>query len=391
MLAVDELGHGSQAGSYKSVASAMIWIVLMNIVFSFDTVLSAIALTREFWSWPRRSWFPAFSWYRWPMPYPPSSAKNRMYELLALFVLLLVGIMLMSEGGHIAHLAFIDYEIVPMAKSSEYFGSFALLVARDRPARYQRKLLDEPKARRRKSRKAMAEPPLKGVRVIELARILAGPWAGQLLADLGADVIKVENPDGGDDTAQMGTALRRRARTARTCRPPITTPATAASARSPIDFSTPEGAETVRKLVATADVLIENFKLGGLKKYGLDYESLRSSTRASSIARSPASARTGPYAPRAGYDFIIQGMSGMMSITGAPAASRRRRASPSPTSSPASMRSSPSRRRCATPKRPAKASSSTWRCSTRRSRCSPTRTSTTWSPASRRCRWATRT
>src|SRR5690606_3414386 len=117
-------------------------------------------------------------------------------------------------------------------------------------------------------------PPLAGIRVIELARVLAGPWAGQMLADLGADVIKVENPDGGDDTRKLG--------------PPFVTGAdgenlsaayyhsTNRGKRSiAIDFSTPEGAETVRRRAATADVLIENFKLDGLKKYGLDYDSLK--------------------------------------------------------------------------------------------------------------------
>ncbi len=141
---------------------------------------------------------------------------------------------------------------------------------------------------------SMSHPPLHGVRVIELARILAGPWAGQMLADLGADVIKVENPDGGDDTRKWG--------------PPFVTGQDGENLSAAyyhscnrgkrsiaVDFSTPEGAETVRKLVADADVLIENFKLGGLKKYGLDYESVRrSSTRSSSTARSPASARTDP-------------------------------------------------------------------------------------------------
>ena len=160
----------------------------------------------------------------------------------------------------------------------------------------------------------MANTPLKGVRVIELARILAGPWAGQLLADLGADVIKVESPDG-DDTRKWG--------------PPFVTghDGTALSAayyhacnrgkRSiVIDFSAPEGAETVRKLVATADVLIENFKLGGLKKYGLDYDSLKAANPRLIYCSITGFGQTGPYAPRAGYDFIVQGMSGLMSITG---------------------------------------------------------------------------
>jgi len=161
----------------------------------------------------------------------------------------------------------------------------------------------------------MAEPPLKGVRVIELARILAGPWAGQMLADLGADVIKVENPDGGDDTRKWG--------------PPFVTGSDGENLSAAyyhacnrgkrsiaIDFSTSEGAETLRKLVATADVLIENFKLGGLKKYGLDYESLREINPRLVYCSITGFGQTGPYAARAGYDFIVQGMSGLMSITG---------------------------------------------------------------------------
>ncbi|MFN3766472.1 MAG: CaiB/BaiF CoA transferase family protein [Aliihoeflea sp.] len=163
----------------------------------------------------------------------------------------------------------------------------------------------------------MSQPPLKGVRVIELARILAGPWAGQVLADLGADVIKIENPNGGDDTRKWG--------------PPFVmghdgTNLSAAYYHSTnrgkrsvaIDFSTPEGAEQVRKLVATADVMIENFKVGGLKKYGLDYESLKAINPRLVYCSITGFGQDGPYAPRAGYDFIIQGMSGMMSITGEP-------------------------------------------------------------------------
>ncbi|HEV2900171.1 MAG TPA: CaiB/BaiF CoA-transferase family protein [Pseudaminobacter sp.] len=162
----------------------------------------------------------------------------------------------------------------------------------------------------------MPNPPLHGVRVIELARILAGPWAGQLLADLGADVIKVESPDGGDDTRKWG--------------PPFVTGKDGENLSAAyyhscnrgkrsiaIDFSKPEGAKTVRRLIATADVMIENFKLGGLKKYGLDYESLREINPKLVYCSITGFGQDGPYAPRAGYDFIIQGMSGMMSITGA--------------------------------------------------------------------------
>lgn len=163
----------------------------------------------------------------------------------------------------------------------------------------------------------MAPPPLAGIRVIELARILAGPWAGQLLADLGADVIKVENPAGGDDTRRWG--------------PPFVKShdgenlsaayyhSTNRGKRSiALDFSTPEGDATLKRLIGTADVIIENFKLGGLKKYGLDYESLRGANPRLVYCSITGFGQTGPYAARPGYDFIIQGMAGMMSITGEP-------------------------------------------------------------------------
>ncbi|MDX8445123.1 CaiB/BaiF CoA transferase family protein [Mesorhizobium captivum] len=161
----------------------------------------------------------------------------------------------------------------------------------------------------------MTEPPLKGIRVIELARILAGPWAGQLLADLGADVIKVESPDGGDDTRKWGPPFvmshdgeNLSAAYYHSCN---------RGKRSiAIDFSKPEGADTLRRLAATADVLIENFKLGGLKKYGLDYESLKKINPRLVYCSITGFGQDGPYAPRAGYDFIIQAMAGMMSITG---------------------------------------------------------------------------
>ncbi|WP_048648105.1 CaiB/BaiF CoA transferase family protein [Nitratireductor soli] len=163
----------------------------------------------------------------------------------------------------------------------------------------------------------MANPPLKGIRVIELARILAGPWAGQLLADLGADVIKVENPDGGDDTRKWGPPFvegedgeNLSAAYYHSCN---------RGKRSiALDFSKPDEAEKLKKLIATADVLIENFKLGGLKKYGLDYDSLKALNPRLVYCSITGFGQTGPYAPRAGYDFIIQGMAGLMSITGAP-------------------------------------------------------------------------
>src|SRR6202047_2748987 len=159
--------------------------------------------------------------------------------------------------------------------------------------------------------------PLAGLRVVELARILAGPWAGQLLADLGADVIKVERAGSGDDTRAWG--------------PPFVEAAdgrhlsaayfhcTNRGKRSiEADFTTPEGQRIVKKLVARSDVLIENFKVGGLKKFGLDYESLKALNPRLIYCSVTGFGQTGPYATRAGYDFLIQGMSGIMSITGEP-------------------------------------------------------------------------
>lgn len=160
------------------------------------------------------------------------------------------------------------------------------------------------------------QPPLNGIRVIELARILAGPWAGQVLADFGADVIKVENPDGGDDTRTWG--------------PPFVTGAqgenlsaayyhaTNRGKRSiAVDFSQPEGQVIIRQLIEGADVVIENFKRGGLAKYGLDYESLREINPRLVYCSITGFGQDGPYADLAGYDYIVQGMSGFMSVTGA--------------------------------------------------------------------------
>jgi crotonobetainyl-CoA:carnitine CoA-transferase CaiB-like acyl-CoA transferase len=161
----------------------------------------------------------------------------------------------------------------------------------------------------------MANPSLKGIRVIELARILAGPWAGQMLADLGADVIKIENPDGGDDTRKWGPPFVK-GKDGENLSAAYYHSCNRGKRSVAIDFSTPEGAETVRRLVATADVLIENFKLGGLKKYGLDYESLAKINPRLVYCSITGFGQDGPYAARTGYDFIVQGMSGLMSITG---------------------------------------------------------------------------
>ena len=156
--------------------------------------------------------------------------------------------------------------------------------------------------------------PLAGLRVIELARILAGPWAGQTLSDLGADVIKVEAPEG-DDTRRWGPPFidREEDRSAAYFH------ATNRGKKSvTVDFRTPEGQETVRRLVADADVVIENFKVGGLAKYGLDYAALSALNPRLIYCSITGFGQTGPYAHRAGYDFIIQGMAGLMSVTGEP-------------------------------------------------------------------------
>ena len=158
--------------------------------------------------------------------------------------------------------------------------------------------------------------PLAGLRVLELSRILAGPWAGQLLADLGADVIKIESPQG-DDTRRWGPPFVENADGSRDAA--YFHAANRGKRSVVIDFSTSEGADEVRRLAADADVLIENFKLGGLDKYGLDYASLRDINPRLVYCSITGFGHTGPYADRPGYDFIIQGMSGIMDVTGPPA------------------------------------------------------------------------
>lgn len=167
----------------------------------------------------------------------------------------------------------------------------------------------------------MPEPqgvkPLEGIRVVELARVLAGPWCGQLLADLGAEVVKVERPGAGDDTRSWG--------------PPFVMGADGANlgaayyhscnrgkAGAAIDIATAEGQAAVRALIADADVVIENYKVGGLAKYGLDPATLRADFPRLIVCSITGFGQTGPYAHRAGYDFIIQAMGGAMSLTGEP-------------------------------------------------------------------------
>jgi glutaryl-CoA transferase len=156
--------------------------------------------------------------------------------------------------------------------------------------------------------------PLDGLKVVELARILAGPWIGQSLADLGAQVTKIEAP-AGDDTRTWGPPFIERDgdKTAA-----YFYAANRGKTSVAIDFRTPEGQQAVRELVADADILIENFKVGGLAKYGLDYDSLKALNPRLIYCSITGFGQTGPYAKRPGYDFLIQGMSGLMSITGEP-------------------------------------------------------------------------
>lgn len=154
--------------------------------------------------------------------------------------------------------------------------------------------------------------PLEGLKVIELARILAGPWSGQALADLGAEVIKVESPEG-DDTRRWGPPFIERDGD-------ITAAYYYGANRGKscviADFRTDEGRQIVIDLVRDADILIENFKVGGLKKYGLDYDSLKAINPRLIYCSITGFGQDGPYAERAGYDYLVQGMSGLMSITG---------------------------------------------------------------------------
>lgn len=163
----------------------------------------------------------------------------------------------------------------------------------------------------------MTQGPLSGVRVLDLSRVLAGPWATQTLADLGAEVIKIERPGAGDDTRLWG--------------PPFTTKADGSRGDAAyflcanrgkksvaVDIATPEGAAAVRELARTCDVVVENFKTGGLRKYGLDYAGLSAVNPKLVYCSITGFGQSGPDAHRAGYDYMIQAMGGLMSITGQP-------------------------------------------------------------------------
>ncbi|MDD1968161.1 CoA transferase [Pseudomonas putida] len=159
---------------------------------------------------------------------------------------------------------------------------------------------------------------LSHIRVLDLSRVLAGPWAGQILADLGADVIKIERPGNGDDTRAWGPPFLKDPRGENTSEAAYYLSANRNKQSVTIDFTRPEGQKLVRELAAKSDIVIENFKVGGLKAYGLDYESLQAENPRLIYCSITGFGQTGPYAKRAGYDFMIQGLGGLMSLTGRP-------------------------------------------------------------------------
>ncbi|MGC7837871.1 CaiB/BaiF CoA transferase family protein [Pseudomonas wayambapalatensis] len=159
---------------------------------------------------------------------------------------------------------------------------------------------------------------LSHLRVLDLSRVLAGPWSGQILADLGADVIKVERPGTGDDTRAWGPPFLRDAQGENTSEAAYYLSANRNKRSVTIDFTQPEGQRLVRELAAKSDIVIENFKVGGLASYGLDYECLKAVNPKLIYCSITGFGQTGPYAKRAGYDFMIQGLGGLMSLTGRP-------------------------------------------------------------------------
>jgi len=158
--------------------------------------------------------------------------------------------------------------------------------------------------------------PLAGLKVLDLSRVLAGPWASQLLADLGADVIKVEAPQGGDDTRAWGPPWFKTADGEETADAAYFIATNRGKRSISIDISTEQGQATIQQLLRESDIFLENFKVGGLKKYGLDYNSLSRIKPDIIYCSITGFGQTGPMANRAGYDFMIQAMGGLMSVTG---------------------------------------------------------------------------
>jgi len=158
--------------------------------------------------------------------------------------------------------------------------------------------------------------PLAGVRVLDLTRVLAGPWATQALADMGAEIIKIEQPGSGDDTRRMGPPFIRDKDTGQDTDAAYFLACNRGKQSVAIDIATLEGQALVRALVAKCDVLVENFKVGGLVKYGLDFDSLKAEFPDLVYCSITGFGQTGPYRKRAGYDYLMQGMGGLMSVTG---------------------------------------------------------------------------
>jgi crotonobetainyl-CoA:carnitine CoA-transferase CaiB-like acyl-CoA transferase len=163
-------------------------------------------------------------------------------------------------------------------------------------------------------------PPgaLTGLRVLDLSRVLAGPWASQLLADLGADVVKVERPDVGDDTRAWGPPWLADGEGNPTSESAYFLSANRNKRSLTVDIGHPQGQQIVARLAAESDILIENFKVGGLAQYGLDYQSLKMANPRLIYCSITGFGQDGPYAARPGYDFLIQGLGGLMSVTGRP-------------------------------------------------------------------------
>ncbi|ART47558.1 CaiB/BaiF CoA transferase family protein [Acidovorax carolinensis] len=157
---------------------------------------------------------------------------------------------------------------------------------------------------------------LAGIQVLDLSRVLAGPWCTQMLADLGADVVKVERPGLGDDTRQWGPPFLKDAEGNNTNQASYFTACNRNKRSVTIDMATPEGQALIKRMALQADIVVENFKVGGLKQYGLDHASLRALNPRLIYCSVTGFGQSGPYAERAGYDLMVQAMTGMMSITG---------------------------------------------------------------------------
>src|SRR5690606_28065461 len=157
---------------------------------------------------------------------------------------------------------------------------------------------------------------LSHIRVLDLSRVLAGPWCGQILGDLGAEVIKIERPGSGDDTRQCGPPFLKDSQGENTAEAADDLSANRNKQSQTVEYTQPHGQRLIRQLVAQSGMLLENFKVGGLAAYGLDYASLKAINPRLIYCSITGFGQDGPYAQRAGYDFMIQGLGGLMSLTG---------------------------------------------------------------------------